>query len=607
MKQKIEIRHDAEICVIGGGLAGILAAVSAARLGSRVVLMQDRPVLGGNSSSEIRMWVSGAGSRVRNLQETGIMEEILLDNMYRNPERNFSIWDSVLYEKVRFEPNIDLLLNCTCCDAECSADGGAIMSVTGFQLTTYTWHKVNAKIFIDCSGDSILAELTDAEYMVGREAKATFGEEFGLPAADRHTMGMSLMIQAHETDHKCSFTPPDWAYVYHTDEEMHFKPHKCLDMIYTNFYWIELGGMDDSIRDTEKTRDELLKIAFGVWDHMKNRGDHGADNWELDWIGFLPGKRESRRYVGDYILTQNDVENGRIFSDTVAYGGWQIDDHLPGGFNISGKDGAHLQKKRLTEPYGIPLRCLYSKNINNLMFAGRNISASHVAFSTVRVMATCGVMGQAAGTAASVAVRYGLTPREACAEKIIEIQNQLMEDDCFLPGFRRPIAQLSLKATLSAAWGDASVLHNGIERKIWGNDNGYWGMCGKPITYTFDKKTHISSFRLVADSDLDREYTDGNPEVLNISATLFRRLDHNYTTFGFPKSLLKSFRIEALDDDGTWRTIYETDKNHQRLIRKNLNTDTTAIRLVPLATYFSDSLRTTYGSAQAHIFAFEVR
>ncbi|MBE6553643.1 MAG: FAD-dependent oxidoreductase, partial [Ruminococcaceae bacterium] len=157
--------HNADLCVVGGGLAGVLAAVSAARHGAKVVLMQDRPMLGGNSSSEIRMWVSGAGTRVRHLQETGLMEEILLDNMHRNPERNFSIWDSVLYEKVKAEPNIELLLNCSCCSAE--MDGSSIVSITGFQLTTYKWHTVNAKLFADCSGDSILAELTGAEYMVG--------------------------------------------------------------------------------------------------------------------------------------------------------------------------------------------------------------------------------------------------------------------------------------------------------------------------------------------------------------------------------------------------------------------------------------------------------
>ena len=174
--QKVE--HEVDVCVIGGGMGGLLTAISAARRGAKVALMQDRPVLGGNASSEIRMWICGAGTRVRNLQETGIMEEIALDNMARNPSRNWSIWDSILYEKVRFEPNIELLLNCACCEAKMS--GSRIESVTGFQLTTYQRHTVRAKIFADCSGDSILAPLTGAAYRVGREAKSEFGEEFGI-------------------------------------------------------------------------------------------------------------------------------------------------------------------------------------------------------------------------------------------------------------------------------------------------------------------------------------------------------------------------------------------------------------------------------------------
>lgn len=595
-----------DICIIGGGLAGTFAAIAAARHGARVALMQDRPVLGGNSSSEIRMWVSGAGSRVRNLQETGIMEEVLLENMHRNPTRNFSIWDSILYEKVKNEKNIELLLNCACCFAEC--EGNIIKNITGFQLTTYTWQRVEAKTFIDCSGDSILADLVDAEYMVGREAKDAFGEKWGLDKADKKTMGMSLMIQAHQTDHKCDFIAPAWAYKFTTDEEMKFKPHACLDRIETNFYWIELGGEVDSIHDTEEVRDELIKIAYGVWDHMKNHGDHGAENWELDFIGFLPGKRESRRYVGDYILTQQDVEEGKHFKDEVAYGGWQIDNHLPGGFAMSGQDGAHLQKKRLTEPYSIPLRSLYSKNIANLMFAGRNISATHIAFASVRVMGTCGIMGQAVGTAAALMTKYGLSARQLCSEKIEELQDILMEDDCFLPSCRRKISSLCNSKTLSAEWGDASLLLNGIERKIWGNNNGYWGMCNRAITYTFDKKRHISEFRLIVDSDLDREYTEGNPAVLNISATLFRRLDYNYTSFGFPKCMLKSFKLEALTESNEWQTVFETDNNYQRMIRRPLNVETTAIRLIPINTYLSEQLGvSTYGSAQAHIFAFEVR
>lgn len=230
------VEHVTDICVIGGGIGGICAALAAARNGARVVLMHDRPVLGGNASSEIRMWISGAGTRVRDLQETGIMEELLLENMYRNPKRNYSIWDSILYEKVRFEPNIELLLNCTCCDA--SMKDGQIESVTGFQLTTYKWHKVKAKIFIDCSGDSILAPLTGAEYRVGREAKAEFNEEFGLEAADQKTMGMSLLLQIREMDYPVSYTPPSWAYTFKTDEEMKNKPHniRAINILLRQFY-----------------------------------------------------------------------------------------------------------------------------------------------------------------------------------------------------------------------------------------------------------------------------------------------------------------------------------------------------------------------------------
>lgn len=596
------VTHKVDVCVIGGGIGGMFAAISAARTGAKVALMHDRPVLGGNCSSEIRMWISGAGTRVRDLQETGIMEELLLENMYRNPKRNFSIWDSILYEMVRFEDNIELMLNCSCCDAK--MDGEHIVSIDGFQLTTYTWHTVEADIFIDCSGDSILAELTGAEFRVGREAKSEFGEEFGLEQADDHTMGMSIMIQARETDHPVSYTPPEWAYTFKTDEEMHDKPHN-LYAINTNFYWVELGGMQDSIHDTEEIRDELLKIAFGAWDHIKNWGDHGAENWELEWVSFLPGKRESRRYIGDYILTQHDVENHPRFDDTVAYGGWQIDNHLPGGFAMTGK-GMHLQKRRLSEPYGIPYRCLYSKNIDNLMFAGRNISATHIGFSTTRVMGTVGLLGQAAGTAAAIAVKHGLKPREVGQQKIRQIQAQLMEDDCFLPGFRREIAALSKEATLSCDYGDCSDLHNGIDRRIWGRDNGYYGKTNKAITYTFEKPTQVNGFRLVVDSDLNREYTEGNPNGLNTSSVLFFPASHNGTTFGFPSCVLKSFRVEVKDGDGNWVTAYETDQNHQRLIREKLDVVTTAVRLVPLSTYLSEKKCEDYGSSTAHIFAFEV-
>ena len=608
MEKLKTVFHDVDLCVVGGGFGGMLTAISAARHGIRVALMHDRPVLGGNASSEIRMWICGAGSRVRNLQETGIMEEIALENMKRNPKRNWSIWDTILYEKVRFEPNIDLILNCACNSLQMNADGSRIESVTGFQLTTYTNHTVKAKIFADCSGDSILAPLSGADYRVGREAKSEYGEEFGLDAADSHTMGMSVLIQARETDRKVEFEAPAWAYRFDTDDDMRNKPHECLLKPNTNFYWIELGGMGDTIGDTEEVRDELLKIALGVWDHMKNRGDHGADNWELEWLGFLPGKRESRRYIGDYVLTQNDVENGgKRFPDTVAYGGWQIDNHLPGGFFMEGgaDKGGHLQKRRLSEPYAIPLRCLYSRNIGNLMFAGRNISASHIAFASSRVMGTIGVMGQACGIAAAVAVKHGKLPRETCRDHIEEIQDALLEDDCFLPGFRRKNYPLTESAALSAEYGDPSSLRNGLDRRIWGCDNGYFGKTGKYIQYDFGKTVHISGFRLIADSDLDREQIDGNPDLMYIPMPLFRGLGYNGTSFGFPKCMLKKFRIEALSC-GKWSTVYSTDNNYMRLVRAPLGVDAEAVRLIPEATWGSDELINTYGSAVAHVFSFDL-
>lgn len=604
MKEALKTKiHNADICVIGGGISGMFTAISAARHGAKVVLMHDRPVLGGNASSEIRMWIVGAGTRVRDLQETGIMEELQLENMYRNPQRNFTTWDSLLYEMVRFEENIELILNCACCDAVTENDH--IQSVKGFQLTTYTWHEVHAKIFVDNSGDSILAPITGAEYKVGREAKSEYNEEFGVEVADKRTMGMSLLLQCRETEHPISYTPPSWAYNFPDDDAMNNKPHN-LYAINTNFYWIELGGMQNSIDDAEEIRDELLKIAFGVWDHIKNHGDHGAENWDLEWIGFLPGKRESRRYVGDYVLTQQDVENCTPFSDVVAYGGWQIDDHLPGGFYMDATGGVHVRRSRLSEPYPIPYRCLYSRNIDNLMFAGRNISATHVAFGSTRVMGTVGVMGQAVGTAAAIAVKYGLLPREVGQQKIEKIQDALLEDDCFLPGLRRKISPLAKSAKLTCDYGDCSALLNGMDRRIWGNDNGYFGKTNKAITYTFEQPVHIEGFRLVLDSDLNREFIEGNPDGVHTTSVMFYSLSHNQTTFGFPKCLIKHYKIEAQDESGNWNVVYETKDNHQRFIKHKLDITAKAVRFIPLSTYASEARITDYGSSVAHLFNFEV-
>ena len=213
--------HKVDFCVVGGGLAGMCAAIAAARHGAKVALMQDRPVLGGNASSEVRMWVCGAHGE--NNRETGLIEEIALESRYRNPRRNYSLWDSILYEKVRFEPNIELLLNCSCTDA--TMEDNRVVLVKGWQTTTQMWHTVEADLFADCSGDSILAPLTGAEVRVGREARAEFDEDIEPEEADRKTMGMSCLIQARETGSPQTYIPPTWANVYETDEDLPFRNH----------------------------------------------------------------------------------------------------------------------------------------------------------------------------------------------------------------------------------------------------------------------------------------------------------------------------------------------------------------------------------------------
>lgn len=274
------IRHDVDLCVVGGGLAGLCAAVAAARHGARVALMQERPMLGGNASSEIRMWVCGAHGA--NNLETGLLEELKLENMYRNPDRNYSIWDGVMYELARNEPNIELLMNCSCLD--CEMDGDAVRSVRGWQLTTQTFHEVTARIFADCSGDSVLAPLTGAEFRVGREARAEFGEDIAPEVADRRTMGMSCMLQAREESRPSTFIPPKWAYKFTRADLVHRVPDMSNPS--ENFWYLELGGDGDSIRDTETLRDELLKTAYGIWDYVKNAPKTASATPTGGWTGW---------------------------------------------------------------------------------------------------------------------------------------------------------------------------------------------------------------------------------------------------------------------------------------------------------------------------------
>jgi len=560
-------------------MAGLAAAVTAARHGAKVVLMHERPVLGGNASSEIRMHICGAdrAGALPNLRETGLLEEVRLDNLARNPQQNYSIWDTLLYEKAVFTPGLTALLNCSCLDAR--MDGRRIASVTGWQLTTQTFHTVRASLFIDCSGDAILAPLTGAAFRRGREGRDEFGESIAPEHADDRAMGMTCCFAARCYDAPQPFTPPPWAERYPSDADLPYGAdgHHSFQM---GYWWIELGGEDDGIRDTERLRDALLKIVFGVWDHLKNHGDHGADNWALEWIQFLPGKRESRRFLGDHVLTQRDIEAEGRFDDVVAYGGWTMDDHHPAGFRAARLGFPATVFHPAPSPYGIPYRCLYSRNVDNLLFAGRNASCTHAAMSSTRVMGTCVSMGQAAGAAAALAACHGALPRDL-NERIGDLRQMLLRDDCYLPGAIQRFEPLTTTARLEASAGDPAPLRDGVNRPV-GEDAHAWPCRpGAWVSYLFPRAAHVREATLILDSALER----------NIFFS--QHGDYGQLT-RLPAALPKAFRLEG-QRGGVWSPLQRVTDNHQRLARLPVEATLEGIRF---------TLDETWGSEESRLYAF---
>lgn len=582
------IQHKVEICVVGGGLAGLAAAVSAARHGRKVALIQDRPMLGGNASSEVRMWVCGAHGD--NNREGGIIEELQLNNYYRNPYKNYSIWDSIMLELAQNEKKLLLYLNCSCMDGE--MENSHLKSITCWQLTTQTYHIFEADIFIDCSGDSILAPIAGADYRMGREGREEYGEDIAPETADNHTMGMSCMIQVREYNEERIFIPPSWARKFTKADLPYRNPDLTQDS--ENFWYMELGGMLNTIDDTEQIRDELLRVAYGIWDYLKNDPENKQKNrnFDIDWIGILPGKRESRRYIGDYVMTQQDVRTEGRFEDIIAYGGWSMDDHHPGGIDTVEKPTIYHPAP---SPYGIPYRCLYSRNIENLMFAGRNISVTHTAMSSTRVMATCAILGQAAGTAAAIALREEITPRDIYLKGFIpELQQTLMEDDCYIPFHKRTIKEVTLQAILQSDMDNAEALRSGIDRPIGNVSNMAIGQAGCYAAYLLRTPEKINYIRLVFDSDFNRVTLPEREYKLN------RPMRHNIT-LGWeksyvPKTVIRSFDVVYTMEDGSQQTLNIRD-NHQRLVKIpcKKRIQKAEIRLLD-----------TWGADEYHLFAFDL-
>jgi hypothetical protein len=559
-----------DVVVVGGGMSGVCAALAAARHGAKTAIIQARPVFGGNASSEIRMHITGASCHMgkANLTETGILMELLLENKRRNPYQSFSIWDSVLWEKVRFQDNLEHFLNTSLCSVETSEN--RIIRILCYQTTTETTYAFSADIFIDATGNGTLGFFAGAEYRIGSEGRDEFGEPNAPGEPNEFTMGNTLLFIAEDMGEPVEFIKPFWAYTF-TEVDLRFRGHGNMTIdhgengikeqynVDSGYWWIEYGGKSkDIIADHELITEELYKCVYGIWDHIKNCGDHGAENYALTWVGVVPGVRESRRLVGDYLLNENDVYNNRIFNDAVAYGGWPMDEHPPSGIFHKGPPVRYIN---FPGAYTIPYRCYYSINIDNLMMAGRNISTTKMAYGSTRVMGTCAVGGQAVGTAAAMAVKYKCDPR-GIMDHIEELQQTLLKDDCYIPGFKNnDKADLMRNAAVSATsfikGCEPENVVNGISRTV-DDDKNCWesdGISenGETITLKLQKPSVLTQIRITFDPNLSKE----------IVPSITRKVRERQVK-GMPLELVKDYTVKILL--GTELIYSKTVKyNYQRL------------------------------------------
>jgi len=419
-----------DVIVVGAGAAGSCAALASARLGAETALIQNRPVLGGNASIELGVPISGASCCHKNARESGIIEEIGRIKArygYRKMSEPFRV-------AADEEENLAVFINQHVFAAEMESDR-TIRAVKAVDTLTGGITVYRAGTFVDCTGDGWLGYFAGAEYRLGRESRDEFGESLAPAAADEITMSgclmgrLSLSFRAENTGQPVEYVPPPWAAKLPPAERFGRRPRGFVG----GEWWLEHPGDVDDLWDAERARDELIRISFGYWDYLKNAWPERdrAANYALTHVPITNAKRETRRLVGDYVLTQNDVESGTLFPDRVSYGGWPLDVHHPRGI-FSGEEGPFDFNPRVPI-YTIPFRSLYSKNIDNLLFAGRNMSVSHVALGTVRVQGTLAPLGQAAGTAAAMCIERKTTPRTLCRRHIEDLQQTLLKHDQYIP------------------------------------------------------------------------------------------------------------------------------------------------------------------------------
>ena len=440
-----------DLVVVGAGMPGLCAALQAAREGIQVALINDRGCLGGNCSAEINISCDGApdGNPLNiNLREGGIVDELRVEAAYRSSNRNRFARDTVYLDAVRsVQDKLHVYLN-TCIDEAETGEDGRILRVRGTQNTTETRFAFEAPLFVDDTGDGTLGALSGADFMLGRESKAAFGERIAPDEADSCVIPSTLTFYSHDTGHPAPFVAPDFAVDIPGSGALRHRviPHGPFQ--YQWFY--EGDGALDQVRDRERIIADHQALVYGIWDYIKNSGEYPeAENYELDYVSCIPGMREYRRLYGDHILIEQDLARQREYPDAVGHGGWNIDLHAIHGFFDEDLINRHIH---IRGAYQIPYRCGYSRNVPNLFMCGRCMSTSHVAFGSTRVAGTLSTLGQAVGMAAVLCREKDTTPRGVYQHHMHELQQRLLREDQLIPGLRNDDPRdKALSAHLSAS------------------------------------------------------------------------------------------------------------------------------------------------------------
>ena len=408
-----------DLVVAGGGVAGMCAAVAAARQGLKGALIHDRPVLGGNNSAEVRVHLGGSiecgpypnlGNMIKEFGHT--------KKGNAKSAENYEDWKKMSF--VENEENISLFLNTHVTDLEMK--DGSIEALLARNIETGELMRFSAPVFSDCTGDASVGYLAGAEWRTGRESLAETGEPGAVEVADRQVLGASVQWNSKDMGKPSPFPVFEYGKVFTEESVQKVKGGE--------WTW-ETGMLRDQVLEAERVRDHGLLVVYSNWSYLKN---HSSVKEEfayraLDWVAYVAGKRESRRLVGDVMLTQNDILNEVPYEDATCATSWSIDLHYPDPANTAffpGEEFKAVCTQEYIEIYPIPYRCFYSKNIPNLFMAGRNISVTHVALGTVRVMRTTAMMGEVVGLAASVCHRHGCLPRDVYRTHFADLQ-ALME------------------------------------------------------------------------------------------------------------------------------------------------------------------------------------